>query len=206
MVTTMTTVRPNGGRRAEGAATRRRVLDHAVPLFVASGLGGVSVKQLADDAGVFPSQITYYFGSKDALFVEAACREVLHIAAAVEDAGACARTPSEYVTAIVTTALQAPSLLLFAEAMSIARFTPALQQQIHRTLSRLHTEGARAVADVCARREWVLKATPDTEARAFWATVTGVALEQAASPTGPDPATAEAVISMFFNLHPETER
>lgn len=203
---TVTTVRSTRGTRAEGAATRRRVLDHAVPLFVDCGLGGVSVKQLGDAAGVFPSQITYYFGSKDALFVEAACREVLHIAAAVEQAGSEARTPSEYVTAIVTTALRAPSLLLFAEAMSVARFVPELQRQIDRTLRRLHDEGARAVAAVCARHRWVLRAAPDTEARAFWATVTGVALEQAASPTGADPATAEAVISLFFNLHPETQR
>ena len=50
------------------------------------GLGGVSVKSIADTAGVFPSQLTYYFGTKDALFVEAACREVLHVGAAVEKA------------------------------------------------------------------------------------------------------------------------
>ncbi len=31
----------------------------------------------------------------------------------------------------------------------------------------------------------------------------GVALQRAASPDGPDPTTAEAVISLFFTLHPE---
>ncbi len=189
--------------RAEGVATRRRVLDHAAALFVESGLSGVSVKAVADAADVFPSQVTYYFGTKDALFVEAACREVLHIGAAVEKAGAGAGTSSEYVTSIVTAALGAPSLLLFAEAMSVARFHPELSGQIDTTLERLHREGARAVAEVCDRNGWTLRAAPDTEARAFWAIVIGVALQRAASPDGPDPTTAEAVISLFFTLHPE---
>ena len=189
--------------RAEGAATRRRVLDHAVGLFVERGLGGVSVKAIADSADVFPSQLTYYFGSKDALFVEAACREVLHIGSAVEKAGSGAHSPTGYVEAIVNAALEAPSLLLFAEAMSVARFNPELQSQIDQTLDRLYSEGARAVSQVCEAHGWVLKTPAEVEARAFWSTVIGVALQQAATAAHPDPATAQAVISLFFTLHPE---
>lgn len=189
--------------RAEGAATRRRVLDHAVALFVERGLTGVSLKAIADAADVFPSQLTYYFGSKDALFVEAACREVLHIGAAVEKAGSGATSPSGYVESIVNAALEAPSLLLFAEAMSAARFNPGLQSQIEQTLERIYTEGARAVSEVCDAHGWTLTTPPDVEARAFWSTVIGVALQQAATASHPDPATARAVISLFFTLHPE---
>ncbi len=189
--------------RAEGAATRRRVLDHAVALFIDRGLAGVSVKAIADAADVFPSQLTYYFGSKDALFVEAACREVLHIGSAVEKAGSGAESPPGYVEAIVNAALEAPSLLLFAEAMSVARFNPDLQRQIEQTLDRLHSEGARAVSEVCDAHSWSLATPADVEARAFWSTVFGVALQQAATASHPDPATARAVISLFFTLHPE---
>ncbi|MFW2381394.1 MAG: TetR/AcrR family transcriptional regulator C-terminal domain-containing protein, partial [Acidimicrobiales bacterium] len=175
----------------------------AVGLFVERGLGGVSVKAIADAADVFPSQLTYYFGSKDALFVEAACREVLHIGTAVEKAGSGATSPSGYVEAIVQSALDAPSLLLFAEAMSVARFNPDLQSRIEQTLERLYAEGARAVSEVCCAHGWMLTTPAEVEARAFWSTVIGVALQQAATASHPDPATAQAVISLFFTLHPE---
>lgn len=189
--------------RTAGMATRRRVLDHAASLFTEHGYRGVSVKMIADTADVFPSQITYYFGSKDRLFVEAGCREVLHVGAAVEKAGMGARDPASFATAIVAAALDAPSLLLFAESMSLARFDPELQAMVAATLDRLHHEGARAVASALEANDWQLRMTPMFEARAFWGTVVGVALQQGALPGGPDPATTEAVVSMFFSLHPQ---
>jgi len=66
--------RGDRGVRATGPATRREILDAARRLFAEWGLAGVSVSDLALEADVFPSQVTYYFGSKEALFVEAACR------------------------------------------------------------------------------------------------------------------------------------
>jgi len=189
--------------RSEGAATRRRLLDHAAALFIDGGLAGVSVKSIADSADVFPSQITYYFGSKERLFVEAGCREALHIGSAVEKAGLGAEDIAGFVSAIVSTAVGAPSLLLFAEAMTVARFDPELQAQVAGTLERLHTEGARAVEAVLEAKGWGLRTSAMVEARAFWATVVGVALQQAALPGDSDSGTAEAVISLFFNLHPQ---
>lgn len=191
--------------RAEGLATRRRILDHSVALFVERGLSGVSMKTIADAAGVFPSQINYYFESKEALFVEAACREALHIGTAVEKAGSGATTPEEYVSAILSAAFESPSLLLFAEAMSLARFHQPLQDRVGATLRRLHGEGARAVEETLARHRWALRTTPAVEAEAYWATVLGVALQQAAMPTGPASGVAESVISLFFTLHPDGE-
>ena len=78
-----------------------------------------------------------------------------------------------------------------------------LQGQIESTLARLHGEGARAVESVCDERGWILAMTPEVEARAFWSTLIGVALQEAATSTHPDPTTAEAVISLFFTLHPK---
>jgi hypothetical protein len=86
--------------------------------------------------------------------------------------------------------------------MSLARFDPALAAQVARTLERLHQEGARAVTAALVANGWALRTSPMVEARAFWATVLGVALQQAAVPAGADPATAQAVISLFLNLHP----
>jgi AcrR family transcriptional regulator len=189
--------------RAAGQETRRRLLDEATELFCAHGLGGVSVAEIAREAGAFPSQITYYFGSKEALFVEAACRDVLYAALEVERAGARARTTRGYVQAIVHTATHAPALPSFIEAMLLARRRPELAPLVERTLERLHTEGARAVQDVLARHGWNLIVAPEVEARAFWATVLGVVLQRVALGEAFDPATAEAAVLLVLNLHPD---
>src|ERR1700755_1451294 len=90
--------------RAAGKQTRKALLDAADPLFAQHGLAGVSQQDIADAAGTFPSQVTYYFGSKEALFVEAACRAVLRAGSEVEQAGESTRTPRTFVKAIVRTA------------------------------------------------------------------------------------------------------
>ena len=77
------------GRRAtrpEGRRTRSLLLDAASRLFREHGLAAVSTADIAAAAGAFPSQVTYYFRTKEALFVEAACREALYAAQAAEDA------------------------------------------------------------------------------------------------------------------------
>jgi AcrR family transcriptional regulator len=189
--------------RLAGRERRSQLLDAASELFAERGLGDVSVAEIAEAADAFPSQVTYYFGSKEALFVEAACRGVLRAASEVERAGARARTPKTYVRAIVTTALGAPALPGFIEAMLLARRRPELAPLVQRTLERLHAEGARAVQQTLDRRGWALVTTPDVEARAFWATVLGVVLERAALGEAFDRATAEAAVLLVLNLHPD---
>jgi AcrR family transcriptional regulator len=191
------------GTRLAGRQRRSQLLDAASELFAERGLGDVSVAQIARRAGAFPSQVTYYFGSKEALFVEAACRGALRAGAEVERAGARARTPRSYVRAIVTTATGSPALVGFIEAMVLARRRPELAPLVERTLERLHAEGARAVQETLDRRGWRLVTTPDVEARGFWATVLGVVLERAALGRAFDPATAEAAVLLVLNLHPE---
>ena len=63
---------------------RSRLLDAASELFKAHGLNGTSITAIAGASDAFPSQITYYFRTKEALFVEAACRDILHIAERAE--------------------------------------------------------------------------------------------------------------------------
>ena len=51
---------------------RPRVLPTPVPQW--------AEPDFAAAADAFPSQITYYFRTKEALFVEAACRDMLYVA------------------------------------------------------------------------------------------------------------------------------
>jgi AcrR family transcriptional regulator len=68
--------------RTAGRQMRSRLLDGASRLFRERGLAGTSISDIAAAADAFPSQITYYFRTKEALFVEAACREMLYLARA----------------------------------------------------------------------------------------------------------------------------
>jgi AcrR family transcriptional regulator len=58
------------------AATRQRILDHARRQFARHGYTAVTVKGVADAAGVSPNLITRYFGGKDGLFLAATRVEI----------------------------------------------------------------------------------------------------------------------------------
>jgi AcrR family transcriptional regulator len=59
------------GRRPGSGDTRGRILEAARHAFGERGLDGVSVRQVAADAGVDPALVHHYFGSKQRLFVTA---------------------------------------------------------------------------------------------------------------------------------------
>jgi AcrR family transcriptional regulator len=184
-----------------GKETRRAILREASRLFRERGLAGVSKAEIATAAGVFPSQLTYYFGAKEALFVEAACRDLLYLAAAIEEAAARKRTPRTYISVLVRTALDSPALMFFAEAVLLSRHHPQVADRVTATFERLHSEGERAVAENLVRRGWRIRASAQAETRGFWAAVLGVALEQAAFGSAYQPATAEATIQLMLNLY-----
>jgi len=189
------------GRYSAGRETSRAILDVASRLFRERGIGGVSKPDIAREAGVFPSQLGYYFGTKEALFVEAACRDVLHLASEVERAAARTRTPTSYVRALVRTALDSPALLFFAEAVLLVRNRPDLASRVTDAFERLHSEGERAVVESLVKRGWRIRASAEAEARGFWAAVLGVALEQSAFGAAFRPATAEATVQLVLNLY-----
>jgi AcrR family transcriptional regulator len=163
--------------RAAGQSMRSRLLDAASALFKARGLNGTSISAIAGASDAFPSQITYYFRTKEALFVEAACRDILHIAARAEKAAARARTPKAYAAALVDSVVGADELVLFVEALILTRQRPDLVPQIARTIERLHVEGARAYAREMTRHGWHTHHAPDAAARKFWTIALGIALE-----------------------------
>src|SRR4051812_30922477 len=187
--------------RAAGQQTRRALLDAASTLFADRGLADVSAADIARAAGTFPSQVTYYFGGKEALFVEAACRGVLHVARDVEQAASRTRTPRSYVRAVVTAALASPALLSFAEAALLVRRRPDLAPLVRETFARLHGEAERAVLESLHRRGWQLRSDAATEARGFWAAILGVVIEGAASGETFNEATAEATVQLVLHLY-----
>ncbi|KQW73170.1 MULTISPECIES: TetR/AcrR family transcriptional regulator C-terminal domain-containing protein [unclassified Phenylobacterium] len=184
------------GVREPGKRMRSRLLDAAVDLFKAQGLAGVAVADIAAAAGAYPSQITYYFRTKEALFVEAACREVLYVARKAEEAAARAPTGTNYNRVLVETVVGSPGLALFVEALSLTRRRQDLVPLVERTFDRLHAQGDRAYAETKVKRGWSGGDDPATTARRFWTLALGVTLRDGA--TGA--TTQEAVDEMLALL------
>ena len=177
--------------RSAGRKMRSLLLDAASPLFRERGLSGTAITDIAAAADAFPSQITYYFRTKEALFVECACRELLYLARATEQAALKARTPRDYTRALAETVTASDSVAFFAEALTLTRRRQDLAPLVERTIERLHGEGARAYASQVARHGWRSLRAPDESSRRFWAVAVGVILEGYAMGRSPDELCAE---------------
>src|SRR5258705_11408019 len=160
--------------RTAGRQMRSRLLDGASRLFRERGLAGPSISDIAAAADAFPSQITYYSRTKEAVFVEAACREMLYLARATEQAALRAHTPREYTRALAETVTATDSVAFFAEALTLTRRRQDLAPLVERTIERLHSEGLRAYASQIERHGWNTLRDPDATSRRFWAVAIGV--------------------------------
>jgi AcrR family transcriptional regulator len=163
--------------RSAGRQRRSRLLDGASRLFKERGLAGTAISDIAAAADAFPSQITYYFRTKEALFVEAACRDVLYVARAAEQAALQAKTPRDYTRALVEAVTATDSVSFFTEALTLTRRRPDLAPLVERTIERLHGEGLRAYAGQIERHGWKSLRDPDASSRRFWALAIGVTVE-----------------------------
>ena len=177
--------------RSAGRKTRSILLDGASRLFRERGLAGTSISDIAAAADAFPSQITYYFRTKEALFVEAACRDMLYVAREAERAALKADTPREYTRALVESVTATDSVAFFAEALTLTRRRQDLAPLVERTIERLHGEGLRAYAGQIERHGWNTLRDPDATSRRFWAVAIGVMVEGYAMGRSPDELCSE---------------
>lgn len=179
--------------RTAGRQMRSKLLDAASRRFKELGLAGASIADIATAADAFPSQITYYFRTKEALFVEAACRDVLYLAQSAEVAGAKTHTPQDYTRALAETVTAADSVAFFAEALTLTRRRPDLAPLVERTIARLHAEGTRAYEEQMQRHGWRSLRDPETTSRRFWAIAIGVMVEGYAMGRATDELSAEVL-------------
>ncbi|WP_433050412.1 TetR/AcrR family transcriptional regulator C-terminal domain-containing protein [Dactylosporangium sp. CS-033363] len=162
--------------RARGRRTRARILQCAAGLFAEHGLAGVSVATIARAAEAYPHQITYYFGSKDGLFVHAALSTLLREAARLESLGRRSRTPQTFRSALARTALALPSIPRAVQAMSIARERPELHATAQLYLTILFRQAEHYLLALLDRRGWTVDRPPAVEVRTFWSAVLGARL------------------------------
>src|SRR6202008_76437 len=166
--------------RTAGRRMRSLLLAGPSPFFKENGLAGTSISDIAAAADAFPSQITYYFRTKEALFVEAACRDVLYVGRAAEQHAGKQLSPSDYTRALVESVMGTDAVGFFVEAMTLTRRRQDLAPLVERTVERLHAEGLRAYAAEMAARGWHSRLDPETSARRFWAIAIGVTIERQA--------------------------
>lgn len=183
--------------RPRGRRTRGRLVDAAVDLFATRPRESVSVAEIATAAGAHPNQVTYYFGSKDALYVEAVWRDFLHQSEAVARAGAAARTPASYRRRVTAAAVELAGLPAAAEALLLVRTRPELAVVTGYALDVLFRQSGDALTAVLGRRGWSTARPVHDEVRQFWCAVLGAALLRAGG-AGPavDPARAADVLGV----------
>ncbi|HEV7709869.1 MAG TPA: TetR/AcrR family transcriptional regulator C-terminal domain-containing protein [Asanoa sp.] len=162
--------------RLRGRRTRALLLNAAVDLFAARGFDGVNVADIAVAAKAHPNQVTYYFGSKDALFVHAAFLMLLRDAARLEPIGRRQRTPAAFRAALSRTALALPSVPAVVEAMSITRRRPELRPLAEQNLTVLFRQAEHYLTGILARRGWAIDRPAEVETRTFWSAVLGARL------------------------------
>jgi AcrR family transcriptional regulator len=162
--------------RPQGRRTRATILEQAAGLFAEQGYEPVSVARIAEAAGVYPSQITYYFTSKDALFVQAAFLRLLRDAERLEPVGQRQHTPSAFCRTLARSALALPSVPNANHALSIARARPELQPLAQHNLALLFRQAERYLTTVLDQRGWITVRPTDVETRTFWSAVLGARL------------------------------
>jgi AcrR family transcriptional regulator len=162
--------------RPRGRRTRTQILNQATVLFAQRGFASVSVAEIAAASGAHPNQITYYFKSKDALFVHAAFLMLLRDAERLEPVARRQRTPEAFRTALARTALALPAVPLAVQAMSITRRRPELQPLAQQNLQVLFHQAQRFLTAILERHDWVIDRSAETEARTFWSAVLGARL------------------------------
>lgn len=188
--------------RDAGKATRRALLQAATEVFSESG-EQASVASICQRAGAFPNQVTYYFGSKEQLFVEVACAAVLRAGRSAETAASQTSTVRDYAGTLVRTLVgeQARNVELFTTAMLLVSRRTDLRPLVAETLETLYHRGEQALLDTLVRTGWQLRTEVAVEARAFWSAIFGLIVQQAA--LGADELTADAfdaVAVVFTNM------
>ena len=188
--------------RGNGTATRDVLIEAAIPHFLRHGFEGVSVSQLAKAAKAFPNHVTYHFGGKEGLFVEAASQAMLRAAKQAEKSSLNSASVEEHTRLLISNLLGPSSgtVMLFAEAMLLARRKPHLSTRIKATLHQLNDAGEAAMVLTLMRTGWRTRVAPSVITRSFWASIFGLALQKAAMGKAFEQESAEAVARLMINL------
>lgn len=136
--------------------------------------------------GRLPSQVTFYFGSKEALFVEVASRELLRLGTRAKAAAASATTPPRLRGRAGLNGKPRPRARAYDQGPEPGPppLRPALGASPHVRAAAFRERDA--YARLRTRRRWSGEGDARAEAERFWASVLGVSLRRAGVGRGCD--------------------
>jgi AcrR family transcriptional regulator len=175
---------PAGPALERGRSTRYKIIDHTARLCAERHGAELSVAEIAAAAGVFPNQVTYYFGSKDSLLVHAAFLGLLQDAKGIEPIGLRAVNAGAFRTDIARAVLAMPSLPPVAKALAAGISRPVLAPVVEKHLELLFRQSERYLRRLARERGWILDRAPAAEARTFWSAALGAVLLARAGAAG----------------------
>lgn len=135
--------------------SRTKLISAAIPLFAEKGLAGVSIRELAEAANVNSALISYYFGSKDGLYM-GVLEELFSPAATLLHAFAdLEMTPPErihyYAKAVLAAHKKSPYLIRFVHSeltnptfafeIIVGKYIQGLYEFVHQAFADGVTEG-----------------------------------------------------------------
>ncbi|WP_394553349.1 TetR/AcrR family transcriptional regulator C-terminal domain-containing protein [Agromyces sp. MMS24-JH15] len=181
-----------------GRSTRHRILDTTTRLAISRGNAEPSVAEIAKAAGVFPNQITYHFGSKQALLIDAAFLGLLRDAGRIELVGRRAPTPSAFRRGIARAVLSMPTLPGVARVLAAEIAKPQHGSTIDAHMQLLFKHSERYVRQVAEARGWATDRALPSEVRTFWSTALGAVLLFGAGVSG---TTADLDLAGTLTIH-----
>jgi AcrR family transcriptional regulator len=185
-----------------GRATRRRLIEVTARLCKERPGAEVGVAEIANAAGVFPNQVTYYFGSKDSLIVHAAFLGLLHDTRRMERIGRQAPDAATFRRNIARAVLSLPSLPSVARALAAGISKPELAPVVDQHLQLLFRQSERYVSQLIDGRGWRARRSLDVEARTFWSTALGAVLLVRAGAHGTN---ADLDLAGALTIHDDSE-
>jgi AcrR family transcriptional regulator len=195
----------SASRSSAVAGTKARLLAGALAVLARQGLAGTTSREIAAASGVNLAGITYHFGSKDRLIVEALMSAIRRWLAPVLD---ILKTEADPVTRMVGAieALQASFerarglLPLYVEALAQAPRNPELGKEVAKLYAELRRFLASQIADLRATHFLPVWVDPEHMAMLLVATADGLALHAAVEPKSVDHrAVAQQVIQMLLS-------
>jgi AcrR family transcriptional regulator len=183
---------------------RERILMAAVEALDAGGEGNVRVVAIAQEAGVTQGMISYYFGSRANLIVEAqATRFMVALAAdtgVLADAVDSSSTVQEFrdaVEPIIRGLLE--ERRRDVRASRVAAFGAATSQpNLMATVSRAHESFVDGVERVVVRGQTKGLFVPDLDSRSVATMITGIAFGLFVSDVDPSRPSADALYPALF--------
>ncbi|GGG02154.1 TetR family transcriptional regulator [Rhodococcoides trifolii] len=176
------------------AATRERLLDGAMEVFVERGFGRATLEQVCERAGFTRGAFYSNFDSMDEVFVALWRRQSSALVDRVRSAlGTVDRTGHSSLSAVLAAALPTLRLdpawqILTAEFNAHAARNPAVAQMVSSHRRAMRDALVPLVADALALFGRALPPDSDTMGRALLAVYDGAMAQQMVEPDNPDPS------------------